>query len=628
MTTAGLRLPCFAAIVTVATIGVSCALALALTPRSTGQPVPLAGRLPGSPQATPRDGAPVGGPTGENTDLVIASPSPGTRTASVSTQISLLGRAALSATASDVRVTGSISGAHRGRVERYSTGDGESFLPAEPFVAGERVKVHTDLHISGASNGTWWFLVGRRLTVVGHEPLPALSTSVAGVARFASAPGIEPPKLQVLTGSGSAGGDVLITPKGAVGQAGPMIADSSGHLVWFDPLSGAEAFDLDVQRLGSQHVLTWFQGVVVGAHGSGEDVIDNLHYQTIAVVRGGNGFAPDLHEFQLLRDGVAYLTSYQALHEDLAPVGGARNGLVWDSIAQEIDVRTGLVEYEWHSLDHVGPALSVIGAPERASHVYDYFHINSIQPLTNGDLLVSARNTSAVYEISPAESGRVVWELGGRRSNFVMGAAATFWLQHDAEMPSPGTMTIFDDEASPPREPRAQSRAIVLRLDLTHMTATLEHAYVHSPALLGGALGNVQTKANGELVVDWGTTRYSSEFEPSGALVFDASLPAGDDTYRTYRRSWTGRPLTPPSLVVLRAGNRRRLNMSWNGATGVVAWRVLAAPPSAPLHPAATVPSAGFQTGAAVPDGAVRVQVQALGTGGTILGSSAVESTS
>ncbi|MGD0452371.1 MAG: hypothetical protein ABSB69_02125, partial [Solirubrobacteraceae bacterium] len=62
---------------------------------------------------------------------VAVSPEPGTPDASPSTQISFLGTAAT--TVSGVRVTGSHSGAHAGVLRAYSTGTGESFLPAHPF---------------------------------------------------------------------------------------------------------------------------------------------------------------------------------------------------------------------------------------------------------------------------------------------------------------------------------------------------------------------------------------------------------------------------------------------------------------------------------------------------------------
>src|SRR6202030_3794832 len=72
-------------------------------------------------------------------NTVTVSPLPGTGDASASTQISFLGDA--ETTVSYIRVAGSLTGRHRGRLERYSTGTGESFLPARRFAAGERVSV-------------------------------------------------------------------------------------------------------------------------------------------------------------------------------------------------------------------------------------------------------------------------------------------------------------------------------------------------------------------------------------------------------------------------------------------------------------------------------------------------------
>jgi len=578
-------------------------------------------------QAPPSAASPRPAASQQSSELVIASPGPGTRTASTTAQISLLGAAANTLTTSAIHVVGSLSGAHSGRLEHYSTSNGASFLPDQPFDPGEVVTVSTGLDIAGARSGRFSFTVGVRLAVGGSEPLPALSTTAPGVDHFVSAPQVEPPKLAVSEGAASAGGDLFLTPKGSTGQPGPMIVAPDGHVIWFHPLAGKEAFDFNLQRLGDKQVLTWFQGVVVAAHGAGEDVIANRRYHVIAVLKGGNGFQPDLHEFQLLPSGVALVTSYQALHWDLAPVGGPVHGLVWDSIVQEIDVRTGLVEYEWHSLDHVGVALSVLPPPKpsNASHIDDYFHVNSIEQLPNGDLLVSGRNTSAAYEIDPSLNGTVVWELGGRRSSFTMGPGSSFWLQHDVRLLDGDTVTIFDDEASPVRAKPAQSRALVLHLDLATMTAEVAHAYDHDPPLLAAALGNVQTLPGGDLFVSWGTTPQLSEYSPGGAVVFAASLPSGDDSYRAFRYPWNGEPLTHPSLKVLPGlRGHEQLEVSWNGATGIAAWRVLGGSSATALHLLETAPRAGFQTGIGLDSSAPDVEVQALDPAGDVVGTSPV----
>jgi hypothetical protein len=254
--------------------------------------------------------------------------------------------------------------------------------------------------------------------------------------------------------------------------------------VWFDPLNGLRAFDLNEQRLGTQQVLTWWQGVVVDGHGVGTDVFMNRAYKVIAMITGGNGFQPDLHDFQLEADGVAYVTSYQAVKWNMTPDRGAADGTAWDGIVQEIDVKTGLVMYEWHSLDHVSVGLSELAAPSHADAILDYFRVNSIQPLADGHLLISARNTSAIYNVAPGSGGDIDWELGGKES-----PGSMFWFQHDARELSPRVISLFDDEAAP--EKASESLALELKINVSDHSATVLKMYDLPTKLLGVALGNV-----------------------------------------------------------------------------------------------------------------------------------------
>ncbi len=57
-------------------------------------------------------------------------------------------------------------------------------------------------------------------------------------------------------------GDIFVAPYTGVGQDGPMIFESSGNLVWFDPLPpGTEATNLQVQQYEGKPVLTLVAGV-------------------------------------------------------------------------------------------------------------------------------------------------------------------------------------------------------------------------------------------------------------------------------------------------------------------------------------------------------------------------------
>ena len=141
---------------------------------------------------------------------------------------------------------------------------------------------------------------------------------------------------------------------------------------------------------------------------------------------------------------------------------------VLDSLIQEVDIRTGLVVWEWHGLGHI--PLGDSYATTATSSTDDVYHLNSIEMLSGGRLLVSARDTSAVYEIDQA-TGRIAWTLGGKASSFRLGPGARFYFQHDAQMLPGNRVSLFDDESGPPNEARS-SRGLILALDLRDHTAT------------------------------------------------------------------------------------------------------------------------------------------------------------
>ena len=231
-----------------------------------------------------------------------------------------------------------------------------------------------------------------------------------------------------------------------------MLLDPDGRLVFFRPLPRPMvATNVRVQELDGAPVLTWWQGTVTThGYGIGVDEVSSASYQTLAVVRAGNGLAADLHEFQITPARTALITAYEPLECDLAADGGRARSAVTDSVVQEIDIATGLVRYEWSSLDHVPLSASYSSpAGSSSSWPFDFFHLNSINLESDGSLLVSSRNTWAAYDIDPA-GGQVRWTLGGKNSTFVEGLGALTAFQHDACAPlGPDTFSLFDNGASP-----------------------------------------------------------------------------------------------------------------------------------------------------------------------------------
>jgi hypothetical protein len=445
---------------------------------------------------------------------------------------------------------------------------------------------------------------------------------------FRSRPDLRPPVVTVLhPAKDVAPGFVFIAPKASDPQQGPEILDNSGEPVWFDPL-GKEATDFRVQTYRGEPVLAWWEGpptAPVSGTGIGHYVIMNSSYRVIARVQTGYGpNTGDLHEFQLTPQGRALVTIDRIVPYDLTPVGGPKNGLAVDGVIQEIDVATGRILFTWHSLAHVGVDEGETKPPPASGAAsktpYDYFHINSIDQEPDGDLLVSARNTHAVYEIDP-RTGAVVWRLGGKDSSFAMGAGTTFAWQHDARLQPDGTITLFDDGAAPPVE--EQSRAIRIRLDTHKMTATLVQADTSPDGVLSTSQGNVQTLPDGHLFVGWGSVPRFTEFDRDGRVVYDATFSAGDDSYRAYRFTWAGTPTSRPALAAVAGGSTTTLYASWNGATQVARWRILGGPDATHLTVAGTRPRTGFETTIKVRSHAQLFAVEALDATGRILSTSA-----
>jgi hypothetical protein len=80
--------------------------------------------------------------------------------------------------------------------------------------------------------------------------------------------------------------------------------------------------------------------------------------------------------------------------------------------------------------------------------------------------------------------------LGGRHSSFAIGAGAGFAWQHDIRWQPDGTLTIFDDGATP--KEHSESRAIRERIDWRRRAVALVGRDIHAPALLAGSQGNDQ----------------------------------------------------------------------------------------------------------------------------------------
>jgi Arylsulfotransferase (ASST) len=422
---------------------------------------------------------------------------------------------------------------------------------------------------------------------------------------FVSRPDLTPPRV-FLSHNGITGPPQYLflgLANSGPGQGGAMIMDTDGTLIWFNPDTVHNSkMDFQRQIYQGKPVLTWFQGrVVAGGHGEGVGKVADSSYREIATIHAHDGLMVDLHDFVVTPQGTALVTSFQTVSGiDLEQFGGSFDGVMLNGVAQEIDIATGELLFEWSAMHHVDLTESyqtVKGFGTKAKP-WDYFHINSIAEYDDEHLLIGARNTWCVYLVRRSDGG-IVWRLNGKKSDFAMGPGSQFYWQHDARWHPGSVLTLFDDGASPKEE--KQSRALILDVDTKHMKVTLAKAFTNpGTPVLAHAMGNAQLLPDGGMFVGWGTNPYFSYFGPDGQLLLEGQLIKGDPTYRSFIGPWTGRPAEPPAIAARHHPRGAVVYASWNGATDVASWTVMAGQTKASLTPVGTARKTGFETAVAV----------------------------
>jgi hypothetical protein len=476
-------------------------------------------------------------------------------------------------------------------------------------------------------------LSGAGLSAVGLS-WPEIANAASGAAdsadgtiRYISRPDLRPPRVTITHRQAVPASPryFMLTTEGPAGRHGPLIIDQNGDTVWFSPVppSGLTK-NLSVQEYQGKPVLTWWTNTRPSPDpsvGEGIGLIADYQYRVIAKIAAGDGLMADFHDLSLTNRGTALIGARRSHRVSLSKLGGSARGYVWSGVVQEVDIATGKVIFEWDSIDHVGLTETLHHFyPGTQGRPFDYFHFNSISVSHDDDLLISARNTCAVYKVNRG-TGAVKWRLGGKRSSFAMGRGATFWWQHDVREVVPDVLSIFDDASQPCPEP--QSRGILLDLDTARMRATLRRAYTSPARLRASNQGSMQVLSDDRVIVGWGSQPAFTEFAPDGTELLNGELPRGDWSYRAFAADWTGYPDDRPVAVARRLRSGAMVYVSWNGATDVASWTVYGGPRASALTPASPQPKTSFETAIYTRDDGPYFAVDALDADGRVLGRSA-----
>jgi hypothetical protein len=463
----------------------------------------------------------------------------------------------------------------------------------------------------------------------------AATAAAATTQAVHSYPGLRVPVVTVTVNDpGTSPGSIFLTPRARPGKrTGPTILDSRGRIVWFHRLSSRRSsVGLEPQIYRGKPVLTWSQrppivtdaDLYAGNPHSLYNVVADDRYRVIARVRArGKNVRTDLHDLVITKKDTALVLGFRYVPRRLSRYGGPRRGRVIDCLVQEVDIPTNRVLYSWSAVNHV--PLSDSAVKPLPSGDWDYFHVNSVAEDIDGNLLVSARHTNAVYKIHRTD-GRVLWTLGGKRSTFTMGPGTSFWYQHDAQRLPDGTLTIFDNHASEfDKGHGGASKVLRLRLDTRKRTASLAGAWGHpSGQILATSQGNARMVAGGNLFTGWGSSPWFSEHAPDGRLLFAAHLPSRTyQSYRAFKGPWHANPGGRPLVAASARSRGLTVYASWNGATEIARWRVLGGPSADSLQPIGVADWNGLETVIRLQVAAPpTVAVEALDAAGNVLGRS------
>ncbi|KAG9944793.1 hypothetical protein KCU85_g7707, partial [Aureobasidium melanogenum] len=431
---------------------------------------------------------------------------------------------------------------------------------------------------------------------------------------------------------------VFISPRGtAVEQIAPMIFNSDDlTLVWSDP-SYKTTFGVRVQEYNNSDYITFWRGAIKSSgYGSGSYIMLDHNYNVAYNLTTRNlTVGGDIHEIELTDKGTALMTAYEPMQYNLTAYD-IENGWLADSLFEEVDVATNKLIFTWRASDHVPLNASYAdpGATGTSQDSpWDFFHINSIEKDDSGNYLVSARHTHSLYYIN-GTNGDVIWTLGGKNNDFEDksdGNATNFAWQHDARWHSEDLteLTLFDNGAADWVRTENYTRGLWLTLNYDDMSVSLKQDYISPERISSISQGSVQLLSNGNIFMGYGSNGAFIEYTNEGEAIWDVQFGiignSSVQSYRAYKQNWQGFPGWNPSIAATGNGtDNTTVYMSWNGATEIKQWAILASNSSSSLATAnelwKNVTKSGFETNVTVGTNARYIRAAALNADGEVLG--------
>jgi len=200
------------------------------------------------------------------------------------------------------------------------------------------------------------------------------------------------------------------------------------------------------------------------------------------------------HDARYLGDRLVYL-----VHEDTCD-WSEKGGSI-----HEWSFETGEVTWQFDLCEHVPP-----------QEMFDWAHVNTVEPTPDGDYLLSVRNMHHVSYIDRDERS-VRWRMG-YDGDFTLPEGQDWFLrQHAPELQPNGNVLIFDNGFVD--EGRTYSRAVEYAIDTDTMEAEVVWEYRHDPDIFSPIQGDADRLSGGTTLV---TFSQRSRTEPTRLVEVDA----------------------------------------------------------------------------------------------------------
>ena len=486
------------------------------------------------------------------------SPVPGSDRVSRWNNIAIREGSALDPAMLDVRrltVVGAQSGAHAGRLQLTSDGLTLLFSPDQPYALGETVHVRLAAGtrtLAGAVLPELAFefrvasvdprLVPRPVTEWLPEPParspwwsePRVSTQAAPGACDTLLPAFPVIQLAIPVAPNPGAYFIAPFPLGPSGRADFAILDDLGQPLYEASYVGGFGLPADFKMQPNGRLTFWMNG-------ANKFIEMDSSYARVDSFTTGNGYAPDVHDLQLLPNGHALMLSYDPEPVSMdTVVAGGQWATVVGLIVQELDENKSVV-FQWRSWDHFKITdCSVSSLVNLLGTYIDYVHGNSVEQCPDGNLVISCRHMNEITKID-RQTGDVIWRMGLHAVNnqFSFPNDSRGWsAQHDARILPNGHLTLFDNgnDLTP-----LYSRALEFALDEQSLVATKVWEYQHVPEVSGLFMGNVQRHGDGSTTIGWGGTSNPpamTDLHADGLVASEIRLPPGRVNYRAFRFPW------------------------------------------------------------------------------------------